>query len=245
MNEFLADLYGTAETIGAESDDTTKLAQAEIMSEMFQAEGIDVDELAPDTIVKVAESLFGDENEIGYEDVAEDEDEASEKLAEADFLGRVMAHSYVDEMDEIEKSAGKVRSAWEGVKGVASKAKARAKLTGERLSPKNTKFRYDLARMEGKAVPGHPGIKPTGRIRSAVGALNPTQRKALAAIGATGLAGAGGYAGYKKMKKQSALDVLAEQRAMEMLEYGGGEDKLASAVEERALEMLYEAGYLE
>jgi hypothetical protein len=127
MNKFLADLYGTAETVGAgSSDDTEKLAEAKLLDDFFQAEGIDVDKLSDDTIVKVAYQLFGDDSAIVKEasDESEAEEEAEgpvhekkeskdekeeegeeEKVAQADFLGRVMAHAFHQEKTAIEKKA--------------------------------------------------------------------------------------------------------------------------------------------
>ena len=123
MNEFLADLYGTRENIGAPQDtsnDVEKLAEAQVLDQFLTNEGIDVDQLDGDTILKVAYDLFGEDSEIvkaaaeGSED-SEDEEEgeegeeeekdAQEKLAEADFLGRVMAHSFVDEQSSMDKQA--------------------------------------------------------------------------------------------------------------------------------------------
>lgn len=268
MNEFLAQLYGTAENIGTDGDDTTKLAQAQVMNEMFEAEGIDVDQLAPDTIVKVAESLFGDDNEITHEDVGAEPqmiDDSEEKLAEADFLGRVMAHSYVDEMTEIEKRAGKGKLKdvagkvyeWTGAKGAREAHKAMKGAKGEEKA-----YTRAVKKLEGQGDKGtgshtfHSGL--ASRAGEDVKTYKGVRKEYLKQLGkrvglpAAGVAAAGGgaYGGYKAMKKkESALDVLAEQRALEILAENGigvsGEEKLASAVEERAYEMLVEAGYIE
>jgi hypothetical protein len=68
-----------------------------------------------------------------------------------------------------------------------------------------------------------------------------------AAAGLAAAGGAGGYAAHKK-KEGSALDKLAEQRALEILAENGigqdGDEKLASAIEERAWELLAENGYV-
>jgi hypothetical protein len=131
MNPFLADLYNTAENIGAgpgAADDTEKLAQAAVIDQMLQNEGFSLDQLSPDDLVKVATEIFGAESPLVKEAgempfppkaekckkcdkeectcPAEKEKEAQEKLAEADFLGRAMAHAYVDELSNIEKKAG-------------------------------------------------------------------------------------------------------------------------------------------
>jgi hypothetical protein len=261
MNEFLAQLYGTAEEIGAEGDDTTKLAQAEVMNEMFEAEGINVDELAPETLVKVAESLFGTDNEIALEDVAEETDESQEKLAEADFLGRVMAHSYVNEMGEIEKQAGVGSKIHEKALRLGQKIVGEGRLgrMGEKAS-KSHKAKQ-IAKMRACGLTSGKAQAKQFRKHKELGAGQiEAARKRMArtaggagygavGLGALGLGGAG-YGASKALKKESALDVLAEQRAMEFLaengvEFESGQDKLASAVEERAYEMLVEAGYIE
>jgi phosphoglycolate phosphatase-like HAD superfamily hydrolase len=135
MNKFLADLYGTASTVGAGfSDDTEKLAEAKLLDDFFKAEGIDVDKLSDDTIVKVAHQLFGadsaivktagevppqlaaeakkegetteEEKKEKKEGDKDDKNESEEeKVAQADFLGRVMAHAFHQEKTAIEKSA--------------------------------------------------------------------------------------------------------------------------------------------
>ena len=150
MNEWLNKMYGTAETIGAApaSDDTEKLAQAELLNQMLEAEGYDVDKLSADTIVKVANALFGADNKLKVademppqfaakaeekkeegkeehekgetkeeekkEEEKKDEDEekkAADELAQADFVGRMMAHAYVNELAAIEKQAQAAQAA--------------------------------------------------------------------------------------------------------------------------------------
>ena len=77
--------------------------------------------------------------------------------------------------------------------------------------------------------------------------------------GAAAAVGGAGYAAYrhhKKKKQSSALDVLAEQRALELLAENGidpnqvktsasREEILGNAVEQRAFQMLAEAGYIQ
>jgi len=206
MDEFLATLYGTRETIGASAPDTSdldKLAEAQILDSMFQSEGINVDELPDATILKIAQEIFGDDSalvksaqmppelkekmeeksegaahekkETKEEEKGEEaeEKEASEtfeeKFAQADKLGRVMAHAFVQERASIEKQASEQAPA-------------------------------------------------------------------------------------EEQKIASAIDILAEQRALEMLKEAGidptqqpsaEEQKLAELVEKRAHEMLAQAGYIQ
>ena len=297
MNEFLSDMYNTRETIGAaapaQQEDYEKLAEAQLLDQALQAEGIDVEQLPPETILKVAYELFGEnsalvkaaqaEGEGGPPPPAEKkcetcgkspcecpaaeekeamaraflakqaaaqagggEEDFNEKIAQADFLGRVMAHSFVQEQDSIAKEA-------------LSKAEIAAKaseLGGAALSK---------LRGAGEAV--------SGAARSAASAAKSKATEGVEAAGAhlgrhkgKYIAGGGGTVGgftlgrlsksdKGKEKNNSALDVLAEQRALEMLKEAGidpttgqrapsDEEKLAAAVEQRALEMLAENGFL-
>lgn len=154
MDPFLAKMYGTAEAIGAEpsSSDMDKLAQAKMLDEMISAEtGYQFDEVPNEVILKVASQVFGDDSLLKTaEDVEETkqatkepeaqpeqtkvaeqektaEEEAQEKLAEADFLGRLMAHAYVSELHNIEKQAQEGESAEEEEKEEKEEAKEEKK----------------------------------------------------------------------------------------------------------------------
>lgn len=217
MNPFLSELYNTAENIGqtkeASADENEKLAQAHILDQMLQNEGMSIDQLTPQDIVKVATEIFGPDSPLVKEaemppqlagakgddsgkcekcgkdpcecPAAKDK-EAQEKLAEADFLGRAMAHAYVDELRGIEKAAAE---------------EAQKQASAQRGVPTN------LSSLLNKQ------------------------------------ASAGG-------QSTSALDVLAQQRAQEILKEAGvqqqpndAQEKLAQAVNARAIEMLKAAGY--
>jgi hypothetical protein len=278
MNQFLAEMYGTRETIGApaQSDDTEKLAEAQLLDDALRSEGIDVDTLSPEAILKVAQSLFPEgalvkaAAEEGHEEdeteAKEKEEEAAkdkegegetteEKTAQADFLGRVMAHAFVQEQDAINKEAalkdiaGKAKEygvkAWGATKGGAGKAWGAAKKGGEALKEKGKAMKESYR--EGSTAAPMLAIKG-GKLRG----LKQVAKEHPKTIGgaAAGLAAASGGAGYlaHKKKEGSALDKLAEQRALEILAENGygqdGDEKLASAVEQRAWEMLAENGYV-
>lgn len=283
MNQFLAEMYGTRETIGApaQSDDTEKLAEAQLLDDALRSEGIDVDTLSPEAILKVAQSLFPEgalvkaaaeesepkeheDDETPAHERAEEAgakakegegETAEEKVAQADFLGRVMAHSYMQEKAEIEKEAalkdiaGKAKEygvkAWGATKGGAGKAWGAAKKGGEALKEKGKAMKESYR--EGSTAAPMLAIKG-GKFRG----LKQVAKEHPKTVGgaAAGLAAAGGGAGYlaHKKKEGSALDKLAEQRALEILAENGigqnGDEKLASAVEQRAWEMLAENGYV-
>lgn len=276
MNEFLADIYNTRETIGATQDnsDVEKLAEAQLLDEALRAEGVDIDKLPGETILKLAHQLLGDdsalvkaaaeegaahesgesaekeegEQEEAKEEAAEEkqasEETFEEKVAQADFLGRVMAHSYWNEKTNIEKTAAMPESLKKGLEAagrfgssVGSKAKAfggKAKAFG--------------GKAVGAAKAGAGKAKETGKKGFEWAKAHP---KTTAGIGA-GAAAVGGGAAYMahKKKKASAIDLLAEKRAMEWAEAHGlleqpeatDEMKLAAAVDQRAVELLAEAG---
>jgi hypothetical protein len=288
MNEFLADLYGTRETIGASnSEDVQKLAEAQILDQFFTAEGINVDQLPNETIVKVAQQLFGEESAIAKmaapapaptekvaesveeeakregetveEEKKEHEETAEEKTAEADYLGRVMAHAFVQERAIIEKEAGVkdfAKKVLEGVKSAPKKA-------GEAV--KDVPASFHRGKSEHLEHLTHASDKPKFlKTRAAAHGVGHAIKEHPAVTGAAAAAAGGAAFGGKKLfgkkddghkKAASALDMLAEQRAIEILKEAGiepqpaaeptEEQKLAAAVEARAYEMLTEAGFVQ
>jgi len=248
-----------------------------------------VDTLSPEAIVKVAQSLFGEdsalvkaaaeegtheaegeaegtheaEGEAEAEGTHEAEGEsAEEKTAQADFLGRVMAHAFVQEQAQITKEAdlksmagtvgGRLKSlgskGWEGLKKVPSAAKGAPKSLSDKAKAMKGSYRKGTAAAggsEGFAAQQHAGGRLAGLKR--LHAEHPKTVKGLVGLGLAGAAGTE-EAVRRHEKNASAVDVLAEQRAMEILEQNGigqdGDTKLASAVEERAWEMLAANGYV-
>lgn len=253
MDPRLAELYGTNEM---DESDIEKLAAAELAEELTDGEEMDLDGIDEDDIEALAASVLEDEE---GEEV--DEEDGQEKLAEADFLGRVMAHSYVQEMREIEKTASDSQlgdtipgagkksrkphkgGGKKGGKGVMAKIKGQAgKAWG---ATKRGASAYGNLMAGGFKKGKKPGFM--NRLKGASG----KRLKVWGARGGTAAAlGAAGYGAKKLMEKRSsALETLAEQRAMEILEASGVEDDaspydvLAASVEERAAEILAENGY--
>lgn len=265
MNEFLAAMYDTRESIGASQDpsDVEKLAEAQLLDEYLQAEGVDIDQLPGDTILKLAQDLIGEDSAIvkaaqqeqeAEDDEGEEDDESFEtKLAEADFLGRAMAHSFWQEKTAIEKDAG-IRDlpgrAWGVAKGYAGKAGEGAKGLGSKAKSWATKPGRDYKHIREHGAVNAKGERP-GRWAALKGSAkkNKAQVGAAAALGTAGAAGSTYAATRGKKKESSALDMLAEKRAMEWAaEHGlledqsSYEEKLGSAVDQRAYEMLQAAG---
>ena len=283
MNQFLTELYGTRETIGAvpdTSDDVEKMAEAEILGRFLDNENVDVESLDGDTILKVAYELFGEGSELVKEAMSEppeeeeedeeDDDaekESADKLAEADFYGRAMAHAYVNELDAMDKEAGRIGYTARQLGGVLESGAKAVKGKGEKMlktfrKAKDKRPGKDFSTFttgsKGEKVPGKDFstfTKGKGNL-GALGQVAKEHKKTVGGIGAglaaTGIGAAALSSKKGKKKAASALDILAEQRALEMLkEAGVGVDgareseSLEAAVEKRAWEMLQENGFVE
>jgi len=149
-----------------------------------------------------------DESKEASAEEGQAEKEAQAKFAEADFLGRVMAHSFTQEVGLIQKEAGKM----DFLKRLGDKAKGVAGKAGEAASK------------AGKAVGG--AASKAGK------AVADTAKKPGAAAGAAGAGGlaAGFLAGRAGKKKEgsaapSALETLVDQKAIEILKTAGYVDE--------------------
>lgn len=137
MNEYLAGLYGTNGTQQSAQADFEKQAQMELFAKMAEAEGINLEELNADQVSHLWESTFGTKlAEDGSEEDDEDEDdeekeaaafefaqvkEAQVAVAQADYMGRVMAHAMTDELDKIAVSGAEIGARARDLAGRAKK----------------------------------------------------------------------------------------------------------------------------
>jgi len=108
MNQFLSEYFGTG---APDNDEIQKQAQVEMFLKLAEEEGIDIDQLSDAQVEELYASTFGEED--GGEEVDEDglevqamaewaqQKEAADKFAEAEFMGRTMAHAYVSELNKI------------------------------------------------------------------------------------------------------------------------------------------------
>ncbi len=130
----------------------------------------------------------------GGQDMGALQKEAAAKFEEADLLGRVMAHSYTDELEKIaaerQKTAGKLEGAKSALKGAAGKAR-------------------DAAAHAHGSAKGY-GSRAAEHVKSHKGAYG-------AAAGAAGA----GFAAGRMSKKASAFEKLAEMQAAEILGAAG------------------------
>ncbi len=112
MNELLAQAYNTEANIAANSGETEKTAEAVLLEELEKiatAEGIDLNEFDDNDILEIIGEAMGDSTEkVAAADTTETTEteevveEGEAKLAEADFLGRTMAHAFYDELTSIQ-----------------------------------------------------------------------------------------------------------------------------------------------
>jgi hypothetical protein len=228
MDTYLAEKYGSI----AEDPEMVKQAflekqaLAEVLVKVAAENDIDLtdfdfDDVEEAEMVEALEQLLPDESEEG-----EATPEFQEKVAEAEYLGKVMAHTFTAERNEIEKLAMPGGKALKGLAGYAKQPGARY-----------TSAKHQLRQAFGKGGKG----KRMRHLAEAGKNIAPE------AAGAAGVLGAGGAALAMKKKKSSAFDAVAEQRALEIAEHWGitktaGDEQFEDELTYRALEMLAENG---
>ncbi len=103
MDELLLnELYGNVESA---DDEQVKLAQAEFVEQAALDAGIDIDSLNDEELSKFAEYVL-DNLEADNEPQTQGSNLTQEQIAEADEMGRIMAHSYADELTKISSYEG-------------------------------------------------------------------------------------------------------------------------------------------
>ena len=149
MDPKLAAIYGTNEDA-----DLEKLAAAELAEGLADDDQLDTDGLSEDDLEAIAQDVLSGGDESSEEEGSGniDGDDAQEKLAEADYLGRVMARSYVNELRGIDKEAAK----GEGFPGLKKHQKqvAKGEAMAKRVIPdakKESKSLMNKIRTHGKS----------------------------------------------------------------------------------------------
>jgi len=266
------------------SSNLEKQAQVELFAKLAAQNGIDLENLSEGQIAHLWNETFKTASE-DEDEKKKDEDEkkkeaeaefaekraAAAKLAEAEYLGRYMAHALTDEIRKIasgdlakEASTADLRKA----KGIFGRG-------GQLLSGSRRDALKDVA----DTMNAHTGVSEKGRrvVKALRGQEKSEANKVLGArvgAGAAGVAAVGGAAAAgraskgDKEKKSSAIDELAAERGVvkaaeagfdpseaaerldAVLTLGTSEsEKIASAsdletaVEIRSLELLEAAGY--
>lgn len=264
MDPKLAEIYGTNQPTEA---DVEKLAAAELAEELSENEEANIDGMSDDDVEALAQQVLDSENTEETETDSDLDEESLEKVSEADYLGRVMAHSYVNELrniEEVEKqaAAGKVMSA---LRRGATRVGRAAEAVGSKLTPKKlgdkafSRGKMESLRKARKGGASMADLKKTMTQHRAAGhAAESRLHKGVGGAAAAGAAGLAGYGAKKALeKKSSALDTLAERRAIEILEANGidpetlspqqekvsSAEALGNAVDTRAWEILGQFGF--
>ena len=254
MNMDLAAMYGTPG--GPTEEDLEKTAQADLFVKLAGENGIDLTQYNDEQIAQLWDQTFGAKEAQGKcekcgkeecscpaaakegdkEAAAQAEFEAGrelqEKVAEMDYLGRLMAHAYVQELgeigDQMDKESGAARTAagaigrfgkgvGEDVGALGKYLKGKGEAAGKAVSGRTG---TQLERLGAKV----PGRKPGSAYTPPAGSLAATERAARhrtvgkRIVGGTaagvGVAGGGAYAAGRK-KQSSAIDEFAAQAAVE------------------------------
>ena len=254
MDQFLGQYYGTASAPEPTQEDVEKVAQAEMFLKLAQAHGVDVNSLTDEQVndlwnatwqqEKSAEEAAKEEHEEekGKKEVAkkakeehEKEKEGEAKFAEADYMGKIMAHSYVAELSKIADEAGDLADAGHEVADDTTKARSsggffhRAGNAGKRVgkwmggmeSQPGGKHHYSLAREALHKGKDEVAKRKWGEGLKHIGKGTGKMLAAPAAIAAT-VYGAKKLFGHKKEeegeKSSSAnLDYLAAEYALQKL----------------------------
>lgn len=261
MNPYLAAMYNTHGYGDAVAEEQTKVAHLDTFCKAAAAEGIDLSQLAPEQrealynefTTKLAEEEEGEEEGGGpptppkkEEDDEEEESEDKEaaaraeyaaqqewqqKVAEADFLGRQMAHAFVQERDSIEKQAGKAGDYVRKLKGAVEET------AGHLHRAKGSRKQLRAAKKSGlgEVLGGRYKSEAKEHMSKAMQSAKPLAAPAavVGGVGATGAAGAAGYAAGRKGKKDdgektsSAFDEQAYGRAFEIAKEAGYDENEA------------------
>jgi hypothetical protein len=200
MDQFLAEYFGNTKT--AFVNDTTdapdaeaeKTAQMELFCKLAADNGIDLDKLSEDQIATLWNATFDGYEKTAGEDDKEDEDEdgdakkeeaarelaekkeAMAKMAEATFLGKVMAHSLVAELREISKEAsaeaemdpGEIPEIEESKEAAMPPQLAKALDKGKYLAGKAKRYGGDAAKRVDELVTGSKAKDLKARAETAI-----------------------------------------------------------------------------
>jgi len=243
MNLNLAAMYGTP---GAQPEEQTKLAEAELFSKLAAENGIDLNRLTNDQIQELWTATFSktaeeeeSKDEAKKDEEEKDEDEKKEaaalehqtKVAHAEeekrahYLGQVMAHSYVAELSKIAaaREAGETVETPAELDKEAAMPPALAKALGKVKSVAGAGADKAKA-FGGKAKEfGAKGVAK-GKEVGGKGMAHVKEHKGAYGAGAAGAGGAGaGFAAgrFGKKKESSALDALAVEAAVKIAHADG------------------------
>jgi hypothetical protein len=259
MDAFLAEHYGNQKTAAAApaptQEDLEKQASVELFMKLAADQKVDLGSMTDDQVQQLYANWVAKTAEFpppkdGEHEKPEDKEEkekhekakeeheekkaAAEKYAEAEFLGKVMAHSMVAEMRKIAEAAGAPEAAAAAVDAAAT-AEQQQKEAQEKEAkgmPEALKKGLEAAKGFGKKVVGESGHgarpptglkglheKATNAAHSAHGFAKSHPGATHGAAGAAGVAAGAGaaHAAHKHHGKEaSAIDALAAEHAVKL-----------------------------
>lgn len=272
MNEHLAQFYGTKQASAVTDEEAEKQASVELFLKVASDQQIDLNSMSDADVqalygefqTEVAKIASEEEPPKEEKDEEEEKKEKEEKhaaaaaewaekqamaadIGKADYLGRIMAHSFEQERNLIKEGSGVDREAVLKASALARNSHVRravgqAKQMGEKA--------FDAAKEHGKKI--HEGVgkhlesvghKITGA-HGGLGKVSPETAKRVggAAYGAGAAAAAGGAAAaHHHAKHASMLDELGAERAIEMVAADGTFDAEEAS---RKVAAVFELGLL-
>lgn len=250
MDSFLADYFGTNQTVPDQAtDDLEKMAQLVMLDKIAEDQNIDLSSLSDDEYVALAAEVFnGGQTKVAHQQPSPDQMNEQEKIAharfeEAKFLGQVVAHSMWNELESIQKHAASPQTEGgtliSGGVGTERAGKTLASGAPGGMESGSKTLAGGLAGRRGEAEKAMKETAKKGigeRLKSlaskGVGAVKAHPGKAALIAGGT-LAAAGGAEALRRGLKSrkdddegqdkaaSAFDTLSDARAYEILqEYG-------------------------
>ena len=195
-DQLLQELYGVGgEEYYSQDDDMIKEAQAELIEAVADEAGIDLDEMDDEELEKFASYVlapegYADEGYVdeGYVDEGyADEGYVDESYAEADQMGRVMAHAYADEQMKIasalqleesyDHALTKVAHSWDLMK-LAAEGEAKPSFKEKTLGQVGSDIAKRTSKMTGYRDIKR-GLEMSRSAKDYMSKLTPAQLKAL------------------------------------------------------------------
>lgn len=111
MDEQLAAIYGTGQP-QMDEEDLQKMAAAEFLVKLAEEQGVDLNQFSDEDINEMVNELYGGEKTASAAPATEPTADQAwlEKAAEADYLGRIVAHSMWNELGNIQKAASSCKT---------------------------------------------------------------------------------------------------------------------------------------
>ena len=245
MDQSLAAYYGTNQEQADDTGDMEKLAQLTLLDAYATEHGVDLSHLSQDEALNLAGQVIQEQEKLAAAGAGGLEKNAEENFNEFEYGGKVFAHSFVNELNEIQKEAGARTDAaremlsrfGQGAKGLAGRASEGAKGlatgagkgTGILRTEAHKGARADVVREGTSAALGSASQLADAKKLLKMEQLKRLGRGAATATGAGALTGGGIYAGTRK-KESAAIDQLANARAYEILQEQGLADAQGNVV---------------